>query len=68
MEDRGFRGKVGYGKIPAGPNGGMVDVFGLLIVDEGTIILIERIFSRAYEYWNKLFVEVGYLDGEDAVQ
>jgi hypothetical protein len=64
VEKRGFRGKIGYGQIPAGPNGQAAKVFGLLIVDEGDTVLIERIFSRAFEYWKQLLVEIGYLDGE----
>jgi hypothetical protein len=68
VEDRGFRGKIGYGRIPAGHNGEVKEVFGFLIVDKGETILIERIFSRACEYWKQLLLEIGYLDGEGSAQ
>jgi hypothetical protein len=60
VEDRGFRGQIGYGRFPSDDKGKAVEVFGFLIVDKGETILIERIFSRAFEYWKQLLVEIGY--------
>ena len=60
--DGGFRAEICYGEIPSGPNGTMEKVFGLLVVDSGNVILVERIFARAQEYWKALFAKLGYTE------
>jgi hypothetical protein len=56
-DERGFHLKIGEAKFSDD------DVrFGLLVIDKGKTILIERIFGRALEYWKVLFNEIGYLN------
>jgi hypothetical protein len=59
--DGGFQAEIGHGEIPSGPNGELERVFGLLIIDSGKTILLDRIFGRAQKYWHDLFAELGYL-------
>jgi hypothetical protein len=55
-DERGFHLKVGKAKFSDD------DVrFGLLVIDKGNTILIERIFGRAFAFWGTLFGEIGYL-------
>ncbi len=55
-DKRGFYLKIGRAAFNAD------DVrFGLLVMDQGRTILIERIFTRALEFWETLFKEIGYL-------
>jgi hypothetical protein len=59
--DGGFQAEIGHGEIPSGPNGEMERVFGLLVIDSGKTILLDRIFARAQKYWHDLFAEFGYV-------
>jgi hypothetical protein len=59
--DGGFQAEIGHGEIPTGPNGELERVFGLLIIDGGKTILLDRVFERAQKYWHELFAELGYI-------